>query len=297
MTTIESNLTANKPKQLKCVLNSTISLIEERSRFTGQLAGLPSSLTDLDSITAGFQNSDLIIIGGRPGMGKTTLAMNIVDHVSSIQDKPVLVFSLAMPAEKLTMKILSSYGYIDQTRIRTGKLEQSHWHSLIETHKLLQERPIYIDDSAAINPSYIHNQAHQLAEEYGGIGLIVIDDLQSIDATGLSKCHSLKTTEITKSMKQLAKQLNCPVILLSQVSRRIEQRVNHRPICSDLRESGSIEQYADLIMFIYRDEVYHSESPDKGKAEIIIAKQRTGLTGTVRVGFDGKYSRFVDIIK
>ena len=254
------------------------------------LTGVSSGLTDLDSKTAGLQKSDLIIVAGRPSMGKTTFAMNMVEHAVITNDAPVLVFSLEMPAEQLMMRMLASKGRIDQTRIRTGKLEQDDWSKLTGAVSLLRDKPLFVDDTPGLSPLEMRTRARRIAREHGDIGLIMIDYLQLMQISGFSEGRTAEISEISRSLKSLAKELNCPVVALSQLNRSLEQRPNKRPINSDLRESGAIEQDADLILFIYRDEVYNEDSEDRGKAEIIIGKQRNGPIGTVRTAFIAKYS-------
>ncbi len=242
---------------------------------------------------AGLQPSDLIIVAARPSMGKTTFAMNLVENAAMLQDKPVLIFSLEMPSEQIMMRSLASLSRVDQTKIRTGQLDDEDWARISGTMGiLLEKRNIYIDDSSGLTPTEVRSRARRIAREHGGIGLIMIDYLQLMRVPALSDNRTLEIAEISRSLKALAKELNVPVVALSQLNRSLEQRADKRPVNSDLRESGSIEQDADLIMFIYRDEVYHENSDLKGIAEIIIGKQRNGPIGTVRLTFNGQWSRF-----
>lgn len=282
-------------KSITSVLETTIENIECRNSPESICSSIQTGLFDLDSVIGGLHNSELVVIASRPSMGKTTFAMNIVENVIEKDDCLVAVFSLTMAAEQLVMRMISSIGRIDQTRVRTGQLEQHHWQSVIKASNYLQNKPVYIDDSLSLNPDEIREHISLVSKTNDGIDLIIIDDLQSLTVDDQTDCHRSDSSRIARSLKQLAKDFNCPVIVLSQINRRLENRPNKRPMCTDLQGHGAIENYADLILFIYRDEVYHSNSPDKGKAEIIIAKQRMGLTGTVRVGFDGKHSRFMDI--
>ncbi|MGB0446169.1 MAG: replicative DNA helicase [Pseudomonadales bacterium] len=284
------------PLSVNPILKKAVERIDELFTAGDDLTGLTSSFTDLDAKTAGLQNSDLIIVAGRPSMGKTTFAMNIVENAAIIGDAPILVFSLEMPAEQLMMRMLASLGRIDQTRVRTGKLEQDDWPKLTGAVNLLKDKPLYIDDTPGLSPTEMRTRARRIAREHGKIGLVMIDYLQLMQVKGFTEGRTAEISEISRSLKALAKELECPVVALSQLNRGLEQRPNKRPVNSDLRESGAIEQDADVIMFIYRDEVYNEDSPDKGKAEIIIGKQRNGPIGTVRVAFVGKYSRFEDLV-
>jgi replicative DNA helicase len=257
------------------------------------VTGVNTGYDDLNKKTAGLQPSDLIIVAARPSMGKTTFAMNLVENAAMLQDKPVLIFSLEMPSEQIMMRSLASLSRVDQTRIRTGQLDDEDWARISGTMGiLLEKRTIYIDDSSSLTPTEVRSRARRIAREHGGIGLIMIDYLQLMRVPSLSDNRTLEIAEISRSLKALAKELHVPVVALSQLNRSLEQRADKRPVNSDLRESGSIEQDADLIMFIYRDEVYHENSDLKGIAEIIIGKQRNGPIGTVRLTFNGQWSRF-----
>ena len=284
---------ANKdegPKNIADVLDATVARIEQL--FHDGVTGVNTGYDDLNKKTAGLQPSDLIIVAARPSMGKTTFAMNLVENAAMLQDKPVLIFSLEMPSEQIMMRSLASLSRVDQTKIRTGQLDED-WARISGTMGiLLEKRNIYIDDSSGLTPTEVRSRARRIAREHGGIGLIMIDYLQLMRVPALSDNRTLEIAEISRSLKALAKELNVPVVALSQLNRSLEQRADKRPVNSDLRESGSIEQDADLIMFIYRDEVYHENSDLKGIAEIIIGKQRNGPIGTVRLTFNGQWSRF-----
>jgi replicative DNA helicase len=248
---------------------------------------------DLDEKTAGFQPGDLVIIAGRPAMGKTTLALNIAEYVGVHQKLPVAIFSMEMPATQLAMRMLAAVGRLDLQKLRRGKLTDDDWARLSSAMGKLYDAPIYIDETGSLNPIDLRARARRLARQCGGrLGLIVIDYLQLMVGAKESDNRANELSEISRSIKTLAKELNAPVIALSQLNRSLESRPNKRPVMSDLRESGAIEQDADLILFIYRDEVYHPDSPDKGVAEIIIAKHRNGPTGTIRLAFLGEYTRF-----
>ncbi|MCX7115820.1 MAG: replicative DNA helicase [Gammaproteobacteria bacterium] len=284
------------PEAIKSILVKTVERIDQLYHNGSAITGLPTGLKDLDDMTCGLQPSDLVIIAGRPSMGKTTLAMNIAEHAAIDSNKPVLVFSMEMPSDSLAMRMMSSLGRIDQHRLRTGRLTDEDWPRVTSAVHMLSEAPLFVDDTPALSPGEIRARTRRVAKEHGAIGLIVIDYLQLMKAPGFKADNRTgEISEISRSLKALAKELGTPVIALSQLNRSLEQRADKRPIMSDLRESGAIEQDADLICFIYRDEVYNEDSPDKGVAEIIIAKQRNGPIGKVRVAFLGKYTRFEDL--
>ncbi|TAL60130.1 MAG: replicative DNA helicase [Legionella sp.] len=284
------------PENIKSILVRAVEKIDALYHNGDAITGLATGLSDLDEMTSGLQPSDLIIVAGRPSMGKTTLVMNMAEHAAIKGGKPVLAFSMEMPSDSLAMRMMSSLGRIDQHRIRTGKLEEDDWPRVTSAVHMLSEAPLFIDDSPALSPAEMRARARRLAKEQGPLGLIVVDYLQLMKAPGFSADNrTAEISEISRSLKSLAKELQVPVIALSQLNRSLEQRADKRPVMSDLRESGAIEQDADLICFIYRDEVYNEDSPDKGTAEIIIAKQRNGPIGRVRVAFIGKYTRFEDL--
>jgi replicative DNA helicase len=224
-------------------------------------------------------------------MGKTTFSMNIAEYAAAYLKLPVAIFSMEMPAEQLTLRMLSSMGRVDQHRVRTGKLTDEDWPRIATAVRIFADVPMFIDDSPGLSPTEVRARARRLVREHGQLGLIVLDYLQLMQ-TGGSENRTAEVSEISRSLKALAKELSVPIIVLSQLNRSLEQRPNKRPIMSDLRESGAIEQDADMIIFIYRDEVYNADSPDKGTAEIIIAKQRNGPIGTTRLTFLGQYTRF-----
>lgn len=260
------------------------------------ITGLSTGFADLDDITSGLQAGDLVIVAGRPSMGKTTLAMNVVEHAAIKSKKAVLVFSMEMPSESLAMRMMSSLGHIDQHKVRTGKLHDEDWPRLTSAVSMLAEANLYVDDTPSMSPSELRARARRAARGNKNIGLIVIDYLQLMHIPGFREGRVAEITEISRALKALAKELNVPVLALSQLNRSLEQRTDKRPQMSDLRESGAIEQDADLIVFIYRDEVYHEESPDKGIAEIIVAKQRNGPIGKVKLTFLGQYTRFENFV-
>jgi replicative DNA helicase len=229
-------------------------------------------------------------------MGKTAFAMNIAENVAIEAKQPVAVFSMEMPGEALAMRMMSSLGRIDQHRVRTGKLEDDEWPRLTSSVNMLAQAPMFIDDTPALTPTEVRARARRLKRELGALGLIVIDYLQLMQAPGIGENRATEISAISRSLKALAKELAVPVIALSQLNRNLEQRPNKRPVMSDLRESGSIEQDADLVVFIYRDEVYNEDSKDKGLAEIIIGKQRNGPIGTLQLTFLGRYTKFESFV-
>lgn len=276
---------------LKQVVDRVQELYDRNA--SNDVTGVSTGYLDLDEKTAGLQPSDLIIVAGRPAMGKTTFALNIAEHVALHQKLPVAIFSMEMPATQLAMRFLASVGRIDLQKLRRGKLTDDDWARLSAAMGKLYDAPIFIDETGGLNPIDLRARARRLARQFGGrLGLVVIDYLQLMVGAKESDNRANELSEISRSVKTLAKELNTPIIALSQLNRSLEQRPNKRPVMSDLRESGAIEQDADIIMFIYRDEVYHPDSPDKGTAEIIIAKHRNGPTGTIRLAFFGEYTRF-----
>ncbi|MEC6815878.1 replicative DNA helicase [Photobacterium toruni] len=282
------------PQNVDTILERTLERIEllYQSPQDG-VTGVSTGFTDLNKKTAGLQGSDLIIVAARPSMGKTTFAMNLCENAAMDQEKPVLIFSLEMPAEQIMMRMLASLSRVDQTKIRTGQLDDEDWARISSTMGILmQKKNMFIDDSSGLTPTEVRSRARRIARDHGGLSMIMIDYLQLMRVPGLQENRTLEIAEISRSLKALAKELNVPVVALSQLNRSLEQRADKRPVNSDLRESGAIEQDADLIMFIYRDEVYHEDSALKGIAEIILGKQRNGPIGTVRLTFQGQFSRF-----
>jgi replicative DNA helicase len=258
------------------------------------VTGIPTGFSDLDSMTSGFQGGDLIIVAGRPSMGKTAFSLNIAENVALDTGLPVAVFSMEMASTQLAMRMIGSVGRLDQHRMRTGRLEDEDWEKLTTALGRLNEAPIFIDEGAGLSSFDVRARARRLHRQTGKLGLIVVDYLQLMAAPAGKQGENRATeiSEISRSLKALAKELDCPVVALSQLNRSVEQRPDKRPVMSDLRESGAIEQDADLILFIYRDEVYNPDSPDKGTAEIIIGKQRNGPIGRVRLTFIGENTRF-----
>lgn len=268
-----------------------IEMLYNRDNADG-ITGIASGFHDLDQKTSGFQGGDLIIVAGRPSMGKTTFALNIGEHVALEVGKPVAVFSMEMSGAQLAMRMLGSIGRLDQHKVRTGRLEDEDWPRLTHALGKLNDAPIFIDESAALNSLELRARARRLYRQHGELGLIIVDYLQLMSASSQSENRTAEISEISRSLKALAKELQVPVIALSQLNRSLEQRPNKRPVMSDLRESGAIEQDADVILFIYRDEVYNPDTPDKGIAEIIIGKQRNGPIGKIDLTFLGEFTRF-----
>ena len=288
---------AGGPQEVNPLLQKAVDRIEELFNSDGDITGLTTGFKDLDGMTSGLQPSDLVIIAGRPSMGKTSFAMNLVETAVLSQDKPILVFSMEMPADQLIIRMLSSIGRIDQTRIRNGKLEQEDWPKLSTAVTKMKDVPLFIDDTAALSPTEVRSRARKVAREHGKLGMIMLDYMQLMQISGSSEGRTAEISEISRTLKAIAKEFGCPVVALSQLNRALEGRPNKRPINSDLRESGAIEQDADVIMFIYRDEVYNEDSPDKGVAEIIIGKQRNGPIGTCRLAFVGEFTRFENLAR
>ena len=277
---------------IRSLLAKAVDRIEIMFGQEGSITGASTGFTELDRLTSGLQPADLIIVAGRPSMGKTTIAMNMAENVAIKSGQPVAVFSMEMPGDSLAMRMMSSLGRIDQHKVRTGKLEDDDWPRLTSAMSLLAETKLFIDDTPALSPTEVRSRARRLTREHGQLGLIVLDYLQLMQSPSSGENRVQQISDISRSLKALAKELNVPVVALSQLNRNLEQRPNKRPVMSDLRESGAIEQDADLIIFVYRDEVYNEDSPDKGIAEIIIGKQRNGPLGVVRLTFLGQYTRF-----
>ncbi len=259
-----------------------------------EVTGIPTGYTDLDSMTSGLQPGDLVIVAGRPSMGKTAFSLNIAENVALDTGLPVAVFSMEMGATQLATRMIGSVGRLDQHRMRTGRLEDEDWVRLTTALGRLNEAPIFIDEGAGLSSFDVRARARRLHRQTGKLGLIVIDYIQLMSGAAgrQSENRATEISEISRSLKSLAKELDVPVVALSQLNRSLEQRPDKRPVMSDLRESGAIEQDADLILFIYRDQVYNPDSPDKGTAEIIVAKQRNGPIGRVRLTFIGEHTRF-----
>ena len=299
-------------KSMDVLLESAINKIDELFNSEGTITGQETHLTKFDDLTAGLQKGDLIIVAGRPSMGKTTFSMNLAENIATKNGTPVAVFSMEMPGESLAMRMISSIGRIDAGRMRTGKLAQDDWPKLNKAINVLSQAKVYIDDTPALMITELRARARRIdkdvrdlqlkeAHEAGlenpekavtGLGLVVVDYLQLMRGSANSENRVNEISEISRGLKALAKELNIPVIALSQLNRSLEQRPNKRPVMSDLRESGAIEQDADLIIFSYRDEVYNPDTEDKGTSEIILGKHRNGSIGTVPLTFIGEYTRF-----
>lgn len=303
-------------KDINGLLKDAVDKLDELFRNESDITGLHTGFRDLNDMTSGFQHSDLVIVAGRPSMGKTTIAMNMVEHAVLHQDRPVLVFSLEMPASQLIIRMMSSVGRIDQTRMRNGNLTEDDWPRLSNAAQRLKDRPLFIDDTPGITPIQMRNrirelvrgQREKLRQENANLSpeelderslpaLMMVDYIQLMSSSVPAEGRTQEISQISRELKMIAREFNCPLVALSQLSRNVEQRPNKRPVNSDLRESGAIEQDADLILFVYRDEVYNEDTPDKGIAELLIGKQRNGPIGTVRLAFLGKYTRFEDLAK
>ena len=273
-------------------MKDAFDVLQTRYAAGGAITGLPTGYVEFDEMTAGLQPTDLIILAARPAMGKTTLALNMAEYAAMKTKKPVAVFSMEMSASQLALRLISSVGRVNAARLRTGQLEDEDWSRISSAIRLLKDTKIFIDDTPALSPDALRAKARRLKREHG-LGMIVIDYLQLMAVPGNSENRATEISEISRSLKALAKELNVPVIALSQLNRSLEQRADKRPVMADLRESGAIEQDADVIVFIYRDDYYNKEnSPDKGLAEVIIGKQRNGPTGSVKLKFFGEYTRF-----
>ncbi len=282
-------------QSIRTLLAEAVDRIDTLFHSDSSITGISTGLNEFDDMTAGLQKGDLVIVAGRPSMGKTAFAMNIAEH-AAIRDRiPTAVFSMEMPGEQLAMRLISSLARIDQSRVRNGRLDDEDWPRITSAVSLMSEAPMFIDDTPALTPTEIRARARRLKREHN-LGLIVVDYLQLMQVGGTVENRTNEISEISRSLKALAKELEVPVITLSQLNRNLEQRPNKRPVMSDLRESGGIEQDADVIVFIYRDEVYNEDSADKGTAEIIISKQRNGPIGTCRLTFLGQYTRFENFI-
>ena len=283
-------------QDLPTVLQAVLKRVDELAHRDdlSDVTGVACGLKDLDAEMSGFQRGDLVIVAGRPSMGKTAFALNIAENVAIQSGLPVAVFSMEMGASQLVTRMLASVGGIDSQRLRTGRLQNDDWDKLARGLSRLEKAPVFIDESPGLSINTLRASARRQARVCGEFGMIVVDYIQlmSAGASGRSENRATEISEISRGLKALAKELNCPVVALSQLNRSLEQRPNKRPIMSDLRESGAIEQDADVILFIYRDEVYDPETQDKGTAEIIIGKQRNGPTGTVRMTFRKELTRY-----
>lgn len=280
----------------KSTIAETLDEIEEQCLSDGHLTGLSTGFDDLDNITSGLQKGDLIIVAGRPAMGKTTLAMNIVEQVAlSNKNSSALVFSMEMPKTALMKRMFASQSRVELSKILSGKLGEDEWFKLTPAVSKLSEANIFFDTTSSITPAEIRSKARKILKDTGDLKLIVIDYLQLMKANSNHENRVIEISEISRMLKSLATELEIPIIAISQLNRELERRPNKRPMASDLRDSGAIEQDADLILMVYRDEVYNSESDDKGVAEVIIGKHRNGPVGIIKLGFEGQYSKFTNL--
>ena len=279
---------------MRTAVKEAFQILHQRYENRGSVTGLPTGFIDLDEMTAGLQPSDLIIVAARPSMGKTAFSVNMAEYAALKTKKAVAVFSMEMSASQLAFRLISSMGRINAQNLRTGDLAEEEWPRVTNAITLLSEAKIFIDDTPALSPGELRARSRRLKREHD-LGLIVIDYLQLMQVPGTKENRATEISEISRSLKALAKELNVPVIALSQLNRSLEQRTDKRPVMADLRESGAIEQDADVIMFIYRDEYYNPESGEKGVAEIIIGKQRNGPTGVVKLAFLGQYTKFENL--
>lgn len=287
-------LQGDGPQQVAPMLTDAFDRVYKLSKNPNAITGLETGFSDLDGYTAGFQDSDFIVIAGRPSMGKTALAVNIAEHAvmrSDTNDAAVLIFSMEQPAEQLVIRLLSSLGRIDQNRLRTGRLDEDDWPRLESAVNQLKHKPLFIDDARGLTPNMVRARARRVARTVG-LKLIIVDYMQLMRAEGRSENRTLELSEISRTLKAVAGELRCPLVALSQLNRALENREDKRPRMSDLRESGAIEQDADVILFIYRDDEYNKDSEDKGLAEIIIGKQRNGPTGMVKMRFRKDLTKF-----
>ena len=281
---------------LKEAMKEAFDILQVRYESAGTVTGLPTGFHDFDEMTAGLQPSDLIVLAARPAMGKTTLALNMAEYAALKSKKAVVIFSMEMSASQLAFRLISSIGRINAGRLKTGQLEDEDWSRVTMAMKMLSESKIFIDDEPALSPAKLLSKARRLKREHD-LGLVVVDYLQLMQVPGNSENRATEISEISRSLKALAKELNLPVIALSQLNRGLESRTDKRPVMSDLRESGAIEQDADIILFIYRDDYYNKDSNDKGLAEVLISKHRNGATGTVKLKFFGEYTRFDNLAR
>ncbi|MBX3703848.1 MAG: replicative DNA helicase [Steroidobacteraceae bacterium] len=280
---------------IKDVLPQTIDRLDLLHQSPGEIRGVPTGFTQLDRKTTGLQPGDLVVIAGRPSMGKTTLAVNIAENAAIAKGVPSAIFSMEMSAEQLTLRLISSLGRVNQTHLRTGNFSEEDWSRIQGAMAQLSSAPLYVDESPALTPTEVRARARRLKRERG-LGLVIVDYLQLMQVPGTKENRATEISEISRSLKALAKELQVPVVALSQLNRAVEQRTDKKPVMSDLRESGAIEQDSDLILLIYREEVYDANTPRRGIADIIIAKQRNGPVGEIQLTFLGEYTRFENLV-
>lgn len=288
---IAQNEVTQDYEHISTVLERGFTEIEKMFINKGGITGIPSGFPELDAKTSGFQKSDMILIAARPSMGKTTFALNLAEYAAMRSNKSIAMFSLEMSKEQLAYKLLCSTAHIDMLKLRTGDLEDKDWESIAKAMGPLASAKIYIDDTPGITVLEMKSKCRRIKMEHG-LDMVIVDYLQLMSGRNGSESRQQEVSEISRSIKALAKEMQCPVIALSQLSRAPEQRTDHRPMLSDLRESGSIEQDADIVMFLYRDEYYNKETEDKNVAECIISKQRNGPTGTIKLAWLGQFSKF-----
>ena len=293
---IMQNRHSDQFHHIRDIAVDSIEKIEDIYRSKGKLTGVPTGFVDFDQKTAGLQKSDLILLAARPSMGKTAFALNIIQNAAIRSNVPTAVFSLEMSREQLVNRMLCSEAMLDAQRLRTGELTDSDWADLIQAMGPLSQAPIYIDDTPGVTPMEVRSKCRRLKVEKG-LGLIVIDYLQLMSGNSRNDSRQQEISEISRALKAIAREMEAPVIALSQLSRACEQRADHRPMLSDLRESGAIEQDADVVAFLYRDEYYFPDTEKKNQAELIIAKQRNGPTGTVDLTWMGQYTKFGNFLK
>ena len=278
-------------RSLKQILPDAVDRIDVLHQSDGDITGISTGYTEFDKLTAGLQAGDLVIIAGRPSMGKTTLAVNVAENAAIGSKVPTAIFSMEMPAQQLAFRMISSLGRVDQSHLRTGRFPDEDWSRINTAVQLMSDAPLFIDDTPGLSPTEIRARARRLQREHG-LGLIVVDYLQLMQVPGNKENRATEISEISRALKGLAKELELPIIALSQLNRSVEQRTDKRPVMSDLRESGAIEQDADVIIFIFREEVYNQDTPRKGIADISIAKQRNGPIGDFPLTFVGRYTKF-----
>ena len=283
-------------KPLSEVLVNTYSIIEELARQKGQIAGVPTGFIDLDAMLTGLHPGELIIIGARPAMGKTSFAMNIAEH-AALCNKTTAVFTLEMPREQIAMRLLCSDARVDMQRVRKGTLEDSDWLRLAQSLAPLSAAPMYIDDTSALSPTQLRSRCRRLMMDRGGLDLVVVDYLGLMKSDGKAESRQLEVSEISRRLKAIALELKIPIIACAQLSRANKDRVDKRPMLSDLRDSGSIEQDADVVMFLHREEDYNKETEDKKIGEVIISKQRSGPLGTVKLAWLSEFTTFANLAK
>jgi replicative DNA helicase len=282
---------------MRDLLSASLDRLEQLYERGEAITGIPTGYADLDEILSGMQPSNLIVVGARPSMGKTSWALGAATHVAVHAGRPVLIFSLEMSQLEVSQRILSAEARVDSTKVRTGRLSQGDWTQISHAVGRLAEAPIFVDDNANVSVMEIRAKARRLKSSTGGLGLVVIDYVQLMTGRSRAENRQVEVSEISRSLKILARELECPVVALAQLNRQLEQRADKRPMLADLRESGSLEQDSDVVLFLYRDEIYNPETPDRGTAEILVAKHRSGPTGKVRLAWLDRYTKFANMAK